>query len=125
MKRYIKSSVTDLELDRTSIREIEKGLYDIVSKYFNSTFVRTIRISESRYDILPYTARPDGGSNSELSMEADSNKLNEFKSSVRKYLKQFGVTRVKFDIRKYKLHYGYISGPDDFPMNQLLAIYFG
>ena len=61
---------------------------------------------------------------SEPMMNEDQYALNEFKAEVRNYLKSFGVTRVKFDTVKRKLHYGYISGPDDNPVTQLVAIYF-
>jgi len=131
MKKYIKSSVTDLELDRSSIKEIESGLRRLVKKYFyDGDHGRTegIRVSDNTYDILRYTARPYSGyrnMSASPMMNEDKKSLNEFKSEVRKFLKQFGVTRVKFATRKVKIHYGYVSGPDDFPVTCLGAIYFG
>lgn len=57
-------------------------------------------------------------------MDDDRYLMSEFKSEVRSYLKQFGVTKIKFDTKKLKLHYGYVSGPDDFPVVCLNTIYF-
>ena len=131
MKKYIKSSITDLELSYQDINSIESGLYNILKKYFyDGNYSRTSKVAVSRhdYDILRYTARPYSGYSSTKAqpcMNKDSAKLNEFRSEVRKFLKSFGVTRVKFDISSSKIHYGYISGPDDFPVVYLNAIYFG
>lgn len=131
MKRYIKSSVTDLELSYQDIKEIESGLYRILMKYFHDgtySNTRSMAVTESQYDILRYTARPYSGYSSmksQPSMNKDNVALNEFRSEVRKFLKSFGVTRVKFDTSSGKIHYGYISGPDDFPVTYLNAIYFG
>lgn len=131
MKRYIKASVTDLQLDYTTRKEIGEGLYNIITRYFYDgmySMTRSVSVSECFTDILPYTARPQSGyrnTSAEPSMNEDSYKLNQFRSEVRKYLKQFGVTRVKFDLGKTKIHYGYVSGPDDFPVTILYAIYFG
>lgn len=131
MKAYIRTSVTDLELDRASIKEIESGLYSIVRRYFhdgNYSHTDNMKLSENTYDILRYTVRPYSGyrnTSAEPIMDDDRENLNEFKSQVRKFLKQFGATRVKFDTRKLKIHYGYVSGPDDFPVICLGAIYFG
>jgi len=131
MKKYIKASVTDLELDRRTMKEIGDGLYKIVRQYFsdgNYSSTRGIEVTESKYNILRYTAAPYSGyynTSAAPTMEDDSQKLNTFRAEVRKYLKQFGVTRVKFDLSKHKVHYGYVSGPDDFPVKELRAIYFG
>lgn len=130
MKRYIQSSLTDLKLDSNTLSTLESGLYNIIKKYFhddNYSHTQGIKITESNYDLLRYTARPYSGyrnTSSRLIMDDDSYSLNEFKSEVRKYLKQFGVTKIKFDTKKLKLHYGYVSGPDDFPVICLNAIYF-
>jgi len=131
VKRYIQSSVTSLKLSPISIQQIEDGLLKIVEKHFYEnagSSIRYIKVSENEYDILRYTARPYSGyrdMSSELMMNEDKYALNEFKAEVRNYLKSFGVTRVRFDTVKRKLHYGYISGPDDNPVTQLVAIYFG
>ena len=131
MKRYIKSSVTDLELSYQDIKEIESGLYKILMNYFhdgNYSHTSKIAVTESKYDILRYTARPYSGYSSmraNPAMNKDASALNQFRSEVRSFLKQFGVTRVKFDTSSGKIHYGYISGPDDFPVTYLNAIYFG
>ena len=124
------TSATDLELDRASVKEIESGLYSIVRRYFHDdTYSCTegMKLSESAYDILRYTVRPYSGyrnTSAKPEMSDDREELNEFKSQVRKFLKQFGATRIKFDTRKFKRHYGYVSGPDDFPVICLCAIYF-
>lgn len=131
MKRYVKASVTDLELDRRTMEEIGKGLYKIVRSHFSDgtySSTRDMKVTESKYDILRYTARPYSGyrdTSASPTIDDDSEKLNAFRSEVRSYLKQYGVTRVKFDLVKYKVHYGYVSGPDDFPVKELRAIYFG
>lgn len=131
MKRYIKSSVTDLELTYEEEKQVKAGLYTIVKKYFhdgNYSSTNSMSLSRSQYDILPYTSRPQSGyynTSANPSMDKDPSKLNEFRAEVRKFLKQYGVTRVKFDTSSGKVHWGYISGPDDFPVTYLNAIYFG
>lgn len=131
MKRYIRSSVTDLKVSYEEEKQIKEGLYNIVKKYFhdgNYSSTRSMSLSRSQYDILPYTSRPQSGyynTSANPSMNKDSERLNAFRAEVRKFLKQFGVTRVKFDTSSGKVHYGYISGPDDFPVTYLNAIYFG
>ena len=130
MKKYISASVTDIELDRSIVTDIEIKLYKLVRQYFNDTLSTDgVRVTSSTYDILKYTARPYSrysGSSAKPTINAgDIDKLNEFRAAVRSYLKQYGVTRVKFDFKQYKIHYGYISGPDDFPVKELRAIYFG
>lgn len=131
MKKYIRSSITDLELSYQEINSIESGLYSILKDYFydgNHSHTSKVTVSEHNYNILRYTAKPYSGYSSTRAqpcMNKNSTKLNEFRSKVRKFLKSFGVTRVKFDISSSKVHYGYISGPDDFPVVYLNAIYFG
>ena len=131
MKVYVKASVTDLKLSYQQIKEIEEGLYSIVKKYFhdgNYSSTRAIKVSESDYDLLRFTARPYcgySGSRAEPQMNKDTAKLGEFRKEVRAFLKPYGVTRLKFNTSNGKLHYGYISGPDDFPVTYLNAIYFG
>lgn len=131
MKVYVKASVTDLKLSYQQIKEIEEGLYNIVKKYFhdgNYSSTRAIKVSESDYDLLRFTARPYCGyanSRAEPQMNKDAAKLGEFRKEVRAFLKPYGVTRLKFNTSNGKLHYGYISGPDDFPVTYLNAIYFG
>lgn len=117
-------------LSKNIISDIENKLYSIVKKYFhddNYSHTQGIKITESNYDLLKYTARPYSGyrnTSSKLIMDDNGYSINEFKSEVRKYLKQFGITKVKFDTKKIKLHYGYVSGPDDYPVICLNAIYF-
>jgi len=131
MKRYIKSSVTDLELSREEEKQVKEGLYRIVKKYFhdgNYSSTNSMSLSRSQYDILPYTSRPQSGyynTSANPSMDKDTERLNQFRSEVRAFLKPFGVKRVKFDTSSGKVHWGYISGPDDFPVTYLNAIYFG
>lgn len=131
MKRYIKSSVTNLELSYEEEKQVKSGLYTIVEKYFhdgNYSSTNSMSLSRSQYDILPYTSRPQSGyysTSANPRMNKDSEKLNAFRTEVRKFLKQYGATRVKFDTSSGKVHYGYVYGPDDFPVTYLNAIYFG
>jgi hypothetical protein len=131
MKRYIKSSVTNLELSYDQEKQVKDGLYSIVMKYFHDgshSITRSMSLSRHTYDILPYTSRPQSGyynTSANPSMDKDPQSLNAFRAEVRKFLKQYGVTRVKFDTSSGKVHWGYISGPDDFPVTYLNAIYFG
>ncbi len=131
MKRYVRSSIIDLKLSSSDIRNIENGLYNLIKQYLHDaerSHTERVRVSESEYDVLRYTARPSSGysgmSAKPCADAEDRDNLNEFRSAVRKYLKQFGVSKVKFDFTKFKMHYGYVSGPDDFPMMCLSAIYF-
>ena len=116
--------------NKNIISNIESKLFSIIKKYFhddNYSYTQGIKITESNYDLLRYTARPYSNyrsTSSKLIMDDDRYLMSEFKSEVRNYLKQFGVTKIKFDTKKLKLHYGYISGPDDFPVVCLNAIYF-
>lgn len=132
MYRYVKASITDLELSSSQIKEIESGLYDIVKKHFDDgihSMTRSIHVSgPNTYDLLPYTAKPYSGymgTSASPSMAKDSYKLNEFKKEVRAFLKPYGVTKIRYNTSTVKVHYGYISGPDDFPTTVLNEIYFG
>ena len=131
MKVYVRASNVDLELNSNQLNEISEGLCSIVKKYFsdgNYSYTSGVKVTENSYDILRYTARPYNNYSTRKSSPSmngdDRDKLNEFRSAVRSFLKPYGVTRVKFDIRNYKLRYGYVSGPDNFPMKELQAIYF-
>lgn len=131
MKRYIRAAVTDLKLSYQEIKEIESGLYSILRTYFhdgNYSHTSAVKVSGADYDILRYTAKPYSGYSSfrsEPMMNKDSVKLADFKKEVKAFLKPYGVTRIKYNVSSGKLHYGYISGPDDFPVTYLNAIYFG
>lgn len=114
----------------TQIAELEKGLYTIVGRYFSDgphSSTMGLKVTFGRYDILPYTAATYSeyfNLSSRPSMNESSMELNKFKAEVRRYLKRFGTQHTRFDIGRGKIHYGYISGPDDFPMTYLNAIYF-
>lgn len=131
-KKYLnkEESLKEGSSSKNIISNIESKLFSIIKKYFhdgNYSHTQGIKITESNYDLLRYTARPYSGyrgTSSKLIMDDDGHSMSEFKSEVRKYLKQFGVTKIKFDTKKLKLHYGYVSGPDDFPVICLNAIYF-
>lgn len=129
MKKYLQASLTNLVLDRKDIQQIESDLRVIIRDYFyDNGHTDGVRITESEYDILRFTARTYSnysGMSSRPTMNEDRESLNAFRLEVRRYLKQYGVTKVKFDLTKSKAHYGYISGPDDFPVVVLKAIYFG
>lgn len=130
MKRYIRSSRNAVQLDSRTLDEIEQGLYKLIRQYFHDgthSHTRGVRISQSDYDLLRYTARPYSGyrdTSAGPEMNEDREKINQFRSELRKYLKGFGVTKVRCATSKKKVHYGYVSGPDDFPVVILDAIYF-
>ena len=131
MKRYIKASMSDVDLSYDDIQKIEDGLYKIVKKYFSDgrySHTARIAVTSFKYDSPQYTARPSSGysnTSASPSMNANSAQLSEFKREVKAFLRPFGVTRIKYNVSRYKAHWGYLSGPDDFPMVQLNAIYFG
>ena len=115
------------ELTYEQRNAIGKELYAIVKKYFSDgthSTTRYIGVSGSWYG---YVAQPESGYFNRSAcpdMSADQDSLNSFKKEVRKCLKKHGFTKVQFNVTRGKVHYGYISGPDDFPTIWLNAIYF-
>ena len=85
MKRYIKASMSDVDLSYDDIQKIEDGLYKIVKKYFSDgrySHTARIAVTSFKYDSPQYTARPSSGysnTSASPSMNANSAQLSEFK----------------------------------------------
>lgn len=117
-------------MDTKTRRELENKLCSLIDNYFNNTLnLDGVSVRFSKYDFqYPYTANPYcnyRGYSCDPQIDAnDSMKLNEFKKAVRLLLKQYGFTKVRFEFDNKKIHYGYVSGPDDFPVKILRYIMF-
>lgn len=132
MKRYIRASygVEDI-LSYKQKEELAEELFKVVEHYFRKDGAGTPspRITFSEYDIYAYTFRVNSASRSYnvdyvASIDYKPIDLNAFKKDVKAILKDYGFTKVKFDIKNTKLKYEWYGRPAEDRLKQLVAIYF-
>lgn len=106
-------------------------LFDIVRKYFTVEGISCRgSVSFSDYDIYKGTFRVQSNymrSSADVWMsesDVDRGYMNEFKKAVRTYLKRYGWTKVKFNIKSYKYKYEWWGEYRYDTRKQLIAIYF-
>lgn len=134
MKRYIQATMDPDILSYKQKDELAEQIFSIVRKYFTedeySSGPHPI-VSYWEYDLLPYTFKiVSRYRNTSATWFARSEgygavDLNPFRAEIRKLLKQYGFTKVKFKLDSYTMTTRYWNGPSHDRRKSLEAIYFG